>query len=103
MGAMGREPLNKGFPTYRETESRQLTAPLADHWVVVTGNLKRELPRISFALDFRAFQRAGQRLIELHLKYEKAEPFPLSIEETAGKPLSYRVDDKMRLSKDWGD
>jgi len=38
----------------------------------------------------------------LHLDYEKLEPYPLTFEETPGEALSYRVEDKMRLSKDKG-
>src|SRR5205814_7032126 len=64
------------------------------------GNLKRELPRIPFAPDFRAFATAGQELARLHLDYEKLEPYPLDWLETSSVPLSYRVEDKMRLSKD---
>jgi predicted helicase len=63
-------------------------------------NLKRELPRIPLAPDFRAFASAGQRLARLHLEYEKLEPWSLEWIETPGVPLSYRVDEKMRLSKD---
>ncbi len=63
-------------------------------------NLKRELPRIPFAPDFWAFAKAGQELARLHLDYEKLEPYPLKWIETEGVPLSYRVEDKMRLSKD---
>jgi predicted helicase len=63
-------------------------------------NLKRELPRIPFAPDFRAFAEAGKRLAGLHLDYEKLEPWELEFQETPGEPLSYRVEDKMRLSKD---
>ncbi len=63
-------------------------------------NLKRELPRIPFAPDFRAFASAGKELSRLHLDYEKLEPYPLTWLETPGVPLSYRVADKMRLSKD---
>lgn len=62
-------------------------------------NLKRELPRIPFAPDFRAFVAAGQELARLHLDYEKLEPWPLTWQETDGEPLSYHVE-KMRLSKD---
>jgi predicted helicase len=62
-------------------------------------NLKRELPRIPYAPDFRAFQRAGQSLAGLHLDYEKIEPWQLKWIETPGIPLSYRVE-KMKLSKD---
>jgi predicted helicase len=36
----------------------------------------------------------------LHLDYEKVEPYPLKWLETPGEPLSYRVEEKMRLSKD---
>ena len=37
-------------------------------------NLKRELPRIPLAPDFRAFAAAGEKLARLHLDYEKLEP-----------------------------
>ena len=63
-------------------------------------NLKRELPRLPFAPDFRAFASAGAELSRLHLDYEKLEPYPLTWLETPGVPLSYRIEDKMRLSKD---
>ena len=63
-------------------------------------NLKRELPRIPFAPDFRAFSKAGEKLAKLHLDYEKLKPWDLEFVETPGVPLSYRVEDKMRLSKD---
>ncbi|HEY1381577.1 MAG TPA: type ISP restriction/modification enzyme [Gemmataceae bacterium] len=63
-------------------------------------NLKRELPRIPFAPDFRAFARAGEELARLHLDYERLDPYPLKFVETEDVPLSYRVEDKMRLSKD---
>ena len=60
-------------------------------------NLKRELPRIPFAPDFQAFAAAGQELARLHLDYEKIEAYPLTFQETEDVPLSYRVEDKMRL------
>ncbi|MGH7134634.1 MAG: type ISP restriction/modification enzyme, partial [Pirellulales bacterium] len=63
-------------------------------------NLKRELPRIPFAPDFRAFAEAGKKLAALHLDYEQLEPWDLEFVEAPGVPLSYRVEDKMRLSKD---
>ena len=63
-------------------------------------NLKRDLPRIPFAPDFRAFAAAGERLAELHLNYEEAEPYELKwrIEEGAKTADLYRVE-KMRLNK----
>ena len=81
-------------------------------------NLKRELPRIPLAKDFWGFSKAGKELAGLHIDYEKLEPWPLKYIETtavapasrrqstgrrdggATIPLSYRVEDKMRLSKD---
>jgi predicted helicase len=62
-------------------------------------NLKRELPRIPLATDFRAFAAAGEKLARLHLEYETLKPWPLDWIESAGVPLSYRVE-KMRLAKD---
>ena len=63
-------------------------------------NLKRELPRIPLAPDFFAFAKAGKTLAQLHLDYEKLKAYPLKWIYTEGVPLSYRVEDKMRLSKD---
>jgi predicted helicase len=63
-------------------------------------NLKRELPRIPLAKDFRAFANAGKELAQLHIDYERLEPYPLKFLENKELPLSYRVEDKMRLSKD---
>ncbi|HEV2493648.1 MAG TPA: type ISP restriction/modification enzyme [Terriglobia bacterium] len=83
-------------------------------------NLKRELPRIPLAKDFWGFSGAGKELARLHIEYEKLEPWPLEFIETSSGvlgpdvaaslprhggvkpplPLSYRVEDKMRLSKD---
>lgn len=62
-------------------------------------NLKRDLPRIPFAPDFRAFAEAGRRLADLHLGYETVTPYPLEYAWTPGKPARWRVE-KMRLSKD---
>ncbi len=62
-------------------------------------NLKRELPRLPMAPDFRAFADAGRELARLHLEYEELEPYALEWVETPEVPLSYRVE-KMRLSKD---
>src|SRR6185437_15104512 len=41
------------------------------------ANLKRELPRIPFPPDFHAFAKAGKRLMELHIDYEKQKEYPL--------------------------
>lgn len=63
-------------------------------------NLKRELPRIPFALDFAAFAKAGRELSRLHVEYEQLEPWPLEFVESPSVPLTYKVIDKMRLNRD---
>ena len=63
------------------------------------ANLKRELPRIPFAPDFRAFAAAGARLAHIHVHYEDQPQYPLAQIETPDAPLDWRVE-KMRLSKD---
>jgi predicted helicase len=61
------------------------------------ANLKRELPRIPMAPDFRKFAEIGAALMKLHIDYEKQVEYPLERRET-GK-LDWRVE-KMALSKD---
>ena len=63
------------------------------------ANLKRELPRIPFALDFRAFAAAGASLAAIHVGYEEQPQYPLQQVETPEMPLDWLVE-KMRLSKD---
>ena len=40
-------------------------------------NLKREFPRIPLYADFRQWRDWGQALLDLHIGYEAAEPWPL--------------------------
>ncbi|MGD1155984.1 MAG: type ISP restriction/modification enzyme [Terriglobia bacterium] len=49
---------------------------------------------------FWAFAKAGKELARLHIEYEKLEPYKVKFLENKDLPLSYRVEDKMRLSKD---
>ena len=62
-------------------------------------NLKRDLPHLPYAPDFRGFAKAGGRLGEIHIGYEDADEYPIKKVETPGKPLDWRVE-KMKLSKD---
>ncbi|GAA3278274.1 DEAD/DEAH box helicase [Nesterenkonia halobia] len=68
-----------------------------------SAELTRQLPRIPLpasAEDFAAFAEAGQKLIDLHIDYENADPYPLHEEHAVGEeadPEFYRVQ-KMR----WG-
>jgi predicted helicase len=70
-----------------------------DYRETFADNLKLELPRIPFRADFHAFARAGRRLADLHVGYEKVEPWPLRYVYAEGVPLSYHVE-KMRLNKE---
>jgi len=54
------------------------------------ADLKKMLPRIPFAEDFRAFSNAGRKLGEWHLNYETIEPYPL-------------IEDRKRLVMEPGD
>ena len=63
------------------------------------ANLKRDLPHLPYAPDFRGFAKAGGRLGEIHIGYEDADEYPIKKIETPGKPLDWRLE-KMKLSKD---
>jgi predicted helicase len=63
------------------------------------ANLKRELPRIPFAPDFRAFADIGKKLAEIHVNYEQQPEYGLERIEKPGARLDWRVE-RMKLSKD---
>ncbi len=63
-------------------------------------NLRQELPRIPFAPNFKAFVTTGKELARLHLGYEEIEPYPLDFNGKPGIPLSYKVDDRLRLNRE---
>ena len=44
-------------------------------------NLKREFPRIPFYDDFEQWAAWGRALMDLHLNYERVEPYPLKLQE----------------------
>ena len=52
-------------------------------------DLARLLPRIPEVKTeeaFRAFSEAGQKLLDLHINYDQAEPYPLDEQVTPGIP-----------------
>jgi predicted helicase len=63
------------------------------------ANLRRGLPRIPFAPDFGGFAKAGAKLANLHVNYEKQPEYPLQRLENKDVQLNWRVE-KIRLSKD---
>ena len=46
------------------------------------GDLRREFPRLPFYKDFPAWVQMGRELLDLHLGFESAEPYPLERVET---------------------
>ena len=65
------------------------------------NDLRKDLPRIPLAPDLRAFQKAGQQLINLHLSYEACKPWPLDVVTTGDTDGTgfYRIDRTMRWGK----
>ena len=64
------------------------------------ANLKRDLPHIPFAKDFRGFVNAGTRLADLHSNYEDQPEYnKLKLIQNPDVPLDWRVE-KMKLSRD---
>ena len=61
-----------------------------------SANLKKELPRIPLAGNFKEFYHVGRALAKLHLNYEEAEPYPLIVVGNGENPG--RVE-KMRWGK----
>ena len=59
------------------------------------ANLKKMLPRIPYAKDFRAFRDAGRELGDWHLNYETVDPYPL----TEGDKRLVMEDDDYRVVK----
>jgi len=67
------------------------------------NDLAKDLPRIPFAPDFRAFAEAGRKLGKLHIGYETCKRHRLRIEFTGeGKPRDQHfrlTEKKMRFAK----
>jgi predicted helicase len=70
-------------------------------------NLTKQLPRIplmKFAADFWAFVEAGRALSDLHVNYESAEPYHVTIKEgdlrlaNIADPVSYFRVEKMKFA-----
>ena len=77
-----------------------------DYRARFANNLSKELPRIPCVTtveDFRAFRDAGRRLGDLHVNYESAEPYPVTIKQgdlrlaTIDDPTSFFRVTKMKF------
>lgn len=65
-------------------------------------NLRSGIPRIPLAKDFHACVSIGEKLVDLHVNYEKAQRFDLTWVESKDFPLSTKVKSRMVLDKDAG-
>ena len=55
------------------------------------ADLLREFPRLPFYKDFDVWERMGRELLDLHVGFESAEPYPLGREETGLEPGKPRL------------
>ena len=55
------------------------------------ADLLREFPRLPFYKDFDVWERMGRELLDLHVGFESAEPYPLGREETGAEPGKPRL------------
>jgi len=65
-------------------------------------NLKHDLPHIPLLASQEAFAtcvRIGKQLMNLHVRYEETQEYPLSRQENKDVPITWRVE-KMRLTPD---
>lgn len=72
-----------------------------DYRTRFAADLKKQLPRIprvASTSDFQAFVSAGRELADLHMNYEQAAPYPLTItgDRPHGDPYQWYRVEKMR-------
>lgn len=84
----------------RDPSARKRRGPQDDKTIQIDKAIQISASTAGRDVDvFRAFVRAGQRLAEIHVQYEKQPEYPLTKTEKKGERLDYRVE-KMKLSKD---
>jgi predicted helicase len=66
-------------------------------------NLKRDFPRIPFYADFWQWEAWGKALMELHLNYEQAQPYPLQRSDADPQSLRKPVVPRLLARKDSGE
>jgi predicted helicase len=65
-------------------------------------NLKREFPRIPFYKDFAKWRDWGKKLVDIHLDYETAKHFKLTITNAKGRDRVDEPKTKLKADKDIG-
>jgi predicted helicase len=63
------------------------------------ADLKKSLPHIPRAQDFRGFASAGLKLSDLHLSYETATPYPGIVEDARGATSATSAAELYRVTK----
>ncbi|MEU5552842.1 DEAD/DEAH box helicase [Micromonospora sp. NPDC047793] len=63
------------------------------------ADLKKSLPRIPKAADFRGFAEAGRKLADLHIGYEKVKPYQGVAVTVAGEASITPLDELFRVTK----
>ena len=64
--------------------------------------LKREHPRIPYYKNFWQWADWGKRLLDLHLNFEQAEPYPLTREDKDGEKLRKAIAPRLLARKEQG-
>ena len=86
---IGDYALKQYLSTYSEDKTGKLTKEDIFYYVYgilhspeykrrFASDLKKMLPRIPMAGNFWAFGKAGRKLADLHVNYEKAKPYPVT-------------------------
>ena len=68
-----------------------------DEYSVDLAKLPARIPMAATLADFRAFADAGRELADLHINYERAEPYPLDVQVARGWNLNHQ--DAYRVAK----
>ncbi|WP_222131040.1 type ISP restriction/modification enzyme [Streptomyces sp. CFMR 7] len=71
----------------------------AEYRDLFAADLKKSLPRIPKARDFRGFAEAGRKLADLHIGYEQAEPYGGIVEKVSGDASGTSPHELYRVAK----
>lgn len=63
------------------------------------ADLKKSLPRIPKLADFRGFAEAGRKLADMHIHYERVEPYQGVVETVAGEASTTPLNELFRVTK----
>ncbi|WP_371782131.1 DEAD/DEAH box helicase [Streptosporangium subroseum] len=70
-----------------------------DYRARFAADLKKSLPRIPKVSDFHGYAEAGQKLADLHIHYEQAEPYKGIVEKVSGNTIGTSPRELYRVAK----